>query len=197
MPSFDAPPTPAPQRRNRADLMIGAAAVLISAVSLGLAISANRTQEKLLAASTWPFLQYATGNRTSDGQSAIMLSLYNGGIGPARVHSLQVWLDGKPQYDAARILGACCNPENKPVSTVTSGGVGVLAANSDVSFLMMTEKDNDPAVWASFNRRRFDVRVLVCYCSVLKDCWTLDSAVPEPTVVAACPALADTEIWHG
>ena len=48
--------TNAPARGRGADLMIGAAAVLISAVSLGLAISANRTQERLLAASTWPFL---------------------------------------------------------------------------------------------------------------------------------------------
>ena len=187
---------PAPRRRS-ADLMIGAAAVLISAISLALAISANRTQERLLAASTWPFLQYGTGNRTEDGQSAISLSLYNGGIGPARVHSLKVLLDGKPQYDTGSLLLACCNPDNKMLSTVTSAGSGVLAANTQASFLTMSEKDNDPAVWSVFNRKRFDVQVLVCYCSVLKDCWTFDSAQPEPTPIAACPVVADAESWHG
>jgi len=187
---------PAPRRRS-ADIMIGAAAVLISAISLGLAISANRTQERLLAASTWPFLQYGTGNRTEDGQSAITLSLYNGGIGPARVHSIQVLLDGKPQYDAGKLLVACCNPENKAMSTVTSAGSGVLAADSKESFLLMTEKDNDAEVWAQFNRRRFDLKVLVCYCSVLKDCWTFDSTQTEPTPIAACPVVADGDLWHG
>lgn len=186
----------APRRRG-ADVMIGAAAVLISAVSLGLAISANHTQERLLAASTWPFLQYGTGNRTEEGESAITLMLYNGGIGPARIHTLQVLLDGKPQFDAANLLLACCNPQSKPVSTVTSAGAGVLAADADARFLMMSEKDNDPAVWATFNRRRFDVRVLACYCSVLKECWTFDSQAQEPEPVAACPGVAEADRWHG
>ena len=189
--------TNAATRGRIADLMIGADAVLISAVSLGLAVSANHTQERLLAASTWPFLQYGTGNRTDEGESAITLSLYNGGIGPARIHTLQVLLDGKPQFDAANLLLACCNPQSKPVSTVTSAGAGVLAADADARFLMMSEKDNDPAVWAAFNRRRFDVRVLACYCSVLKECWTFDSLAQEPEPVAACPGVAEADRWHG
>jgi hypothetical protein len=61
----------------------------------------------------------------------------------------------------------------------------------------MAELDNDAAVWAKFNRKRFDVRVRVCCCPVLKDCWTFDSTQPEPTPIEVCPAVTDANSWHG
>ena len=192
-PSDSAPAT----RSRNADIMIGVAAVLISAISLALAISANHTQERLLAASTWPFLQYGTGNRTEEGESVITMSLYNGGIGPARIHSIQVLYENQFQVDAARLLQSCCNPNAKPLSTVTSAGAGVLAADSKATFLHVSEKDNDPEVWTNFNQERFKVRVLVCYCSVLKDCWTFDSTQSEPAPIDRCPVIPDSALWHG
>ncbi|MBP6216216.1 MAG: hypothetical protein KA391_02360, partial [Luteimonas sp.] len=50
----------APARRDGRwfELVVGASAILISAVSLFVAISANRTQERMLAASVWPSLLF-------------------------------------------------------------------------------------------------------------------------------------------
>lgn len=181
----------------RLEILIGGAAVLISLASLGLTISANRTQERLLAASTWPYLVYGTGNRMEDGTSAISMTLHNGGVGPARLAWLQVSYEGQPRFDAASLLLACCNPGKLAVSTVTSAGSGVIGADSKATFLVLPEADNDPAVWSAFNRRRFDVQVRTCFCSVLKECWMLDSQEREPEPVAACPQMDETQLWHG
>lgn len=94
----------------RLEILIGAAAVLISLASLGLTISANRTQERLLAASTWPYLVFGTGNRMEDGTSAISMTLHNGGVGPARLAWLQVSYEGQPRFDAASLLSPAAIP---------------------------------------------------------------------------------------
>ena len=70
---------------DRFGFLASASAVVLSIVSLSVAISANRTQERLLAASVWPSLEYGTGNRDDDGADVITLSIGNSGIGPARL----------------------------------------------------------------------------------------------------------------
>ena len=73
----------------------------------------------------------------------------------------------------------------------------MIGADSKATFLVLPEADNDPAVWSAFNRRRFDVQVRACFCSVLKECWMLDSLEREPEPVAACPQMDETQLWHG
>lgn len=179
------------------EYVIGGAAVLISAVSLSLAISANKTQERLLAASTWPLLQFATGNRTDDGTSAISLTLQNGGIGPARVKTVLVEYEGIIRSDARKLLDACCGSKGKPILTITGGPERVLAANESVTFLRIDEAGFDPEIWGNFNRERFKVRVLSCYCSVLGDCWQADSEQSDPEPVEQCPLIPESDRWHG
>jgi hypothetical protein len=179
------------------EYMIGGAAVLISAVSLSLAISANKTQERLLAASTWPLLQFATGNRAEDGTAAISLVLQNAGVGPARVKTVVVEYEGVIQSNARKLLDACCGSEGKPVVTLTGGPERVLTANESVTFLRIDEAGLDAEIWNKFNRERFKVRVLSCYCSVLGDCWQADSEQADPQPVKQCPQIPDADRWHG
>lgn len=179
------------------EYVIGGAAVLISAVSLSLAISANQTQERLLAASTWPLLQFATGNRADDGTAAISLSLQNAGVGPARVKTVQVEYDGIMRSDARTLLDACCGSKGKPVLTITGGPERVLTANESVTFLRIDEAGTDAEIWNRFNRERFNLRVLSCYCSVLGDCWQADSEQADPDPVKECPKVPQSERWHG
>lgn len=190
----------APRRQSTMgwlEYVIGGAAVLVSAISLQVGVSANQTQEKLLAASTWPYLQYGTGNRLGDGSSSITLGLENAGVGPARVHSVQVIYDGQPRADARALLDACCGTAGKPLVTITSSAARVFSAGQEVTFLRVDEAAADPAAWASFNQERFKVQVRACYCSVLKDCWVFDSLQAEPAPVATCPLLPEDSLWHG
>lgn len=179
------------------EYMIGGTAVLISAISLFVANSANRTQERMMAASTWPHVQYGTGNRLPDDVSSITFNLHNAGVGPARVKSVQVLYDGQPMADAASLLKACCGATGERVLTVTSHPERVLVPGEEMTFLRYDEKTAEPDVWAALNRERFTVRLLACYCSVLDDCWVRDSTLDDPQPVAACPVVAPEQRYRG
>ena len=179
------------------EYIIGGAAVLISAVSLALAISANQTQERLLAASTWPFLQFDTGNRGDDGTSIISLNLQNAGVGPARVRTVQVQYKGEFQSDARVLLEACCEGKGKVLNAITADPARVITAAETVLFLGLEQSSADPLIWRALNKERFKVRILACYCSVLGDCWRYDSLLSEPAIQAQCPAVPEATRWHG
>lgn len=179
------------------EYVIGGAAVLISAISLQVALNANQTQERLLAASTWPHVQYGTGNRLPEDVSAITFNLHNAGVGPARIKTVQVLYGGQPMPDAAALLKACCGAAGQRVPTITSHPERVLVAGEEMTFLRYDEATADPAVWSALNHARFDVRLLACYCSVLGDCWMLDSSADDPRPVASCPALPAEQRYRG
>lgn len=184
------------------EYVIGATAVLISAISLHVAVSANRTQERLLAASTWPHVQYVTGNQLDDGTSAVTLSLTNAGVGPARVYSVRLRYDGVVMPNAHALLQACCEKRDGAFRTVTNDPVGVLLSANETTLLRYDRVDPDDQVFAELNRARWDVEVEVCYCSVLDACWTLvtrprESQPREPSPVDRCPAVPFEEQYKG
>ena len=173
-------------------------AVLVSVISLGVAVSANRTQERLLAASAWPALEFDTGNRARDGTHEITLTLGNNGVGPARLRGVQLFYKGKFSGDSRRLLQQCCAPGNSPVNDITSGTRGrVLKAGDQIVLMTLSKVSNSDELWQRLDRERFDVTVRACYCSVLDDCWIFDSAHMDPEPVRSCPVLPAGEEWSG
>ena len=85
----------------------GAFAITVSLISLWVAFSANRTQERLLAASVWPALEYGTGNRSDTGADEITLVIGNKGTGPARLRGVRVLYDGKFIPNSVALLNVC------------------------------------------------------------------------------------------
>lgn len=200
-----AQPDRPPSTMGWLEYVIGATAVLISAISLYVAVNANRTQERLLAASTWPHIQYSTGNRLDDGTAAVTLSLENAGVGPARVYSVRVRYGGAVMNNADSLLQACCASTSTPdqtYRTITSDPARVLLPGNNATILRYDRADPDDLVFTELNRERWNVEVEVCYCSVLGDCWTLvtrprESQQREPSPVKQCPAIPLEERYKG
>jgi hypothetical protein len=196
--------TPQRSRRGRVDdrrveLLIGFCVVLISVVSLFVAASANRTQERLLAASVWPNLQFATGNADRDGKPAITFDLVSRGVGPARVRWVEITYDGHRVDDSAQLLDRCCAREKRasgrPVVTTTSGiHPRVVGPDEWITFFRMPREGNDPAAWSALERGLPKIVMRACYCSVLDACWMLDSRESEPKPAARCP-VSDGVAW--
>jgi hypothetical protein len=173
-------------------------AILVSIVSLGVALSSNRTQERLLAASSWPALEAGTGNRSDDGIDVITLLLGNNGVGPARLRGVQVFYKGEFAGDSRRLLKQCCASGDSLVNDETSGTRGrVLKAGDQIVLMTLPKETNSDELWKRFNRARFEVTVRACYCSVLDDCWIFDSTHTDPEPVRSCPALSAEEEWNG
>ena len=173
------------------EISIAAGVLLISLVSLFVAVSANRTQERMLAASVWPSLIFGTSSAALDGTLQVSLDLLNRGTGPARVRWAEVLYDGTPVRGSSSLLSQCCGgPPATSGDAVFSSGIQhrVLGADEWVTLLRMPKPDPSTPVYDALEQARQKIRLRACYCSVLDDCWLLDSDEDEPAPVARCPA---------
>jgi len=184
---------------RRTELFIGACVVLISMISLFVAVSANRTQERLLAASNWPYLQYNSSNVDGAGKSVISFNLVNNGVGPARIRWFDLRYHGRSMRNSRELLRECCLQHAAravPTTTVSTVRRRVLAPDEGVAFLRVPLQEPTEATWQALNREAFNVQLRVCYCSVLDDCWMLDTDKPEPEPIARCPVMAADNGWE-
>ena len=184
-----------PERPHRTgffwlDLLIGVSAVVISVVSLFVAQRADRTQERLLAANTWPYVEFSTSNFL-DNRRLVALTLRNSGVGPARIRWMTIEHNGKALASNHSLLRECCDFQSPYAlsktllsSTVTHT---VLVPHESVNFLEVTPNAQDKVAFETLNRERENLHVRVCYCSVLNECWLLDNKTnDDPRDVANC-----------
>jgi len=169
------------------DLILGALAVVMSMISVFIAVRHGQTMERLVAANSWPNISYTTGNEGPNGAQIITMELRNTGVGPARIDTFELFYKDRPLNSPAALLAGCCMtgphmPVNSDTSTILNE---VLPARDAIDFLSLDATKN-PIVWDKLNKERFQVRVRVCYCSVFEECWVKDSRVPRPTRVDEC-----------
>lgn len=193
--------TPAPRARDGRlfEFIVGGCAIVLSVVSLFVAISANRTQERMLAASVWPSLISGTSNVSSEGRPQITVDLLNRGTGPARVRWAELRYDGVPVSGYRDLLARCCGlvADDQVEGLVTSGIQNrVLGADEWIALLRMPRTEPVTPLWQALDRERQKLQLRACYCSVLDDCWLHDSDRDEPEPVKRCPAPGKV-LWQG
>lgn len=185
---------------SRTDLAIALSAIAISAISLFVAVEHGRTEEKLVAASSWPFLTFQTSsNGLEAGSRVIALRLQNSGVGPARVQWVKITMDGKPVRNRVDLMSRCCGvPAGTAQEQVRRGLVtqneptGVLPAREGIEMLAWRELPGNTAAWAALDGARHRLKAEACYCSVLDDCWTSDlTATARPHHVDECEPIPD------
>jgi hypothetical protein len=209
------PATPAPSPKSNSETSSGkkgfdlrylnalgsGLAVFVSMVSIWLAWSSNRTQEKMLAAASWPYVICGTSNIDSEREAkSIDFNLTNGGSGPALVHWVAVTLDAKPAAHVTALLSMCCNvtgTERAPSRMVTSPATGqVITPTQSLKLFRLDWSEDVKESWDLLNQARFQVRAKVCYCSLIGDCWLLDSATSTSTPQRSCGEVPQNA-WHG
>jgi hypothetical protein len=172
-------------------------AVLVSVTSVTISVIGNRTQERLLAASVWPYLSFNTGNTSDDGQrQVISLAVVNSGNGPARIRQFTLEYDHKNIAAASGLLQGCC--DLKPEIVLTSPIVGkVLRPGEQVTFLQLPFAAEIAEGWHRLDKARFGFILSACYCSTLDECWSVRSDQSDPKPVAACKDMPREQQWHG
>jgi hypothetical protein len=184
------------------DMAVAGAAILISLISLFVAVSHGRTMEKLVAANSWPLLRYDTGNLDDQTQlPVITLTIENVGVGPALVKSFAVFLDGKRVADQGELLRTCCGPaprlpqpsqrgdKEAEIGVVTSSVANtVIRAGEGRDYVRLANTPSFGAQWEALNQARFRLTFEACYCSVLGDCWKSALTGVDAEPVKECPA---------
>ncbi len=174
------------------DLLLAASAILISTVSLFIASEHGKTQERLVAATSWPFLQFRTSN-DDQGKNVVQMEVVNSGQGPALLKYLGVTYEGHPVHNSAELIALCCNlvidaatAKDTRIQTTIAEGV-VIAPHDTNAFFRFEKPQSHPEAWDAMDRARWKLKFDACYCSVLKECWRSDLHGLEPTPVKSCP----------
>ena len=187
--------------REWIELLLAGVALTISVISLWVAIGTERANRQMVAAASWPLLQADTSDVPEAGRSMITFTLMNGGVGPAKLKTLEVSWHGKAFTGAVPLLEACCGykPFSGPADLLTvkrtpiiTGGVHnvVILAGEKRSFLRMLLGSDNVLVWRKLDKVRRELSFKACYCSVFDECWTSKLIEDiEPERVDACPAV--------
>lgn len=165
-------------------IAVAALVVSISAVVVGLYEAHLQRQHD--RAEVWPRVEIYTF-KTTQGASVY---LDNGGIGPAVVQSIEVFVDGRLQRTwlgaLTTLLGHRPTAYNN--STVANRAI---RAGDRVELVGITNADMPPDLWKLVPR----VRVRVCYTSVFGEAWSTEEqlgASERWSTVSGCPAQRDS-----
>jgi hypothetical protein len=189
MPSNSSEPTPAARQVRREIRYDAVAAVIAALVGMLALIVAGYTayiQRQQVRAQVWPFLMMANSDHSSE------YMWLNKGVGPARVESLQVFVDGKLQGNWHDVFRSMQLEKLKYGQSTLNGNV--LSAGEKVDWLQFGNHDDFLAFREAARRSGFGVKT--CYCSTLGDCWINDSTKADWNVqhaVGKCPAVPATQ----
>lgn len=167
------------------NVIASALAVFVSMVSLLLAYSSNRTQERMLAAASWPYLSYSQGNSDGAGNDIVSLEVRNGGSGPAVLHWLIVRGEGRDLTDGPEVL-AWAVPGESGLSNWSSSTTGLpLPPGEGVRFFRYAKDSSSLQAWSDVDRARWKIVVEGCYCSIIDECWRFGEST-QPVSVDRC-----------
>lgn len=191
-------------RRHWLEYASTVVAVVVSVVSLWVAIGSEDANRKMVAASSWPFLQIMTGNSNAQNRPDLVFNVANAGVGPARVKTFEVFWKGKPYHSSFELMRDCCGYQVPTTTSQTPDGRlspgqmsssrvarTVIRAGEEQPFLGYELTPQNAAIWKKFDHaRQTDMQYRICYCSVFDECWinTFDFTGDRgPLRVDACP----------
>jgi hypothetical protein len=188
-----------------ADLSIALSAIVISLISLSVAIHHGRVQQKLVAANSWPFLRFDTSNDFGEGKQTFSLSIINSGVGPALLKSLVVRYQGKPVRGWLELLQKCCGvSQDIDLNDLRSigfesgmGPKGVIRADARALLLRLRRLPEKSWIWERLGAARLQLEFDACYCSIIGECWRSDLRALDPEPTEQCEATPDDYIEMG
>ncbi|MBQ4863733.1 hypothetical protein J8L98_18790 [Pseudoalteromonas sp. MMG013] len=212
--------------RSKVNTMLALCAMAISAASFYatyLQAKASQQQvaaaERQLKAETWPWLKMGYSNfDINEEQQTINMNIQNSGTGPAIVHYIEYIYEGNHHYDILELLNDCCNLDayqqalldiehhNSDINyrnafgwLVSSTTNNILLANGEQYHVFTMQKTNfNTGLWLQIDHKIRKVVAKACYCSVLKECYTVDQTSHiEEVSHCSLPSLSKNMSTHG
>jgi hypothetical protein len=192
--------TPVPKRTGRPhfDAIVSIAAIFISAVSLYVAIEHGKTERDLVAANVWPFPRAILSNGYDD-KNSVAIGVSNGGVGPAKIRSYELFYQGQPVSSGLDLLRKCCGlaKGEDAIKAAFPNGIyssivdeTVLRPGEDNPVLRVPRSTSVPAITQQLAKISVLTKITfrVCYCSVLDQCWINDLRSTHTQPVSQCTA---------
>ena len=192
----DVRPVPRRTGRKHFDVAVSLSAIFISAVSLYVAVEHGKTERQLVAANVWPFPRAILSNGYDD-KGSIAIGVSNGGVGPAKIRSFELFYRGQPISSGLDLLRKCCGlgPGSGAVKAQLPDGIfysivdeTVLRPGEENPVLRVRRSASAPQVPDRLSGALQQIGFRVCYCSVLDQCWMSDLRSTRTTSVRECAA---------
>lgn len=175
-------------RWGRIELLIALCALLISSLTAGAAIYQGRMISNQLSVTIWPYVTFTS----TLGDSDVELRVENVGAGPAVIRNATLLIDGKPEPSVTGALGLLgFHSQHSNSLTMTSLAPGQVIRAGDSVVIAHVHSQQFAKQAAALQKR---VRVHVCYCSVLDQCWLARSDTESPEELKTCATLPRTFI---
>ena len=190
--------TPHLRARHWIEYAATLAVLAISVMSLWVAIGTEDANRKMVAASSWPFLQMQLNNLDQQAHERIDFYILNAGVGPAKIESFQLFWKGTPYTSALVYLHDCCGldialhekqkflPNVSPIITGASAGLVLRAGEARSVLSVPLGPDNGP-LWHALDKARAQTTFRACYCSVFDECWLSNLEGLKPKSIDKCP----------
>jgi hypothetical protein len=171
--------------------------VFVGAVALYAALTESRAVREQTAAAVWPYLQSMMSDHVGDSEAHFELLFANVGVGPARMQSMLLEVDGEAvhrwqdlvdRFTAAGDAGDA-GDEDTPAPEFGRASITyrVIAPGDTLSVFSTVDRDLAAALQSGVYSGR--AKLAYCYCSIFDDCWLQDTGSPvaRPVSVPACP----------
>ncbi len=189
-PPSEATGATSPSARRDAGTVV---AIVLSSLALGASIYQGiqmRVQNSLMLAqaktSVWPYVLVTEQDDPTPGKQQFSWRLENNGVGPARIESVVVQLDGKTYRNWSDIVAQLVPERDVHFARHSvNGSLLPPSLNRDTAVDMIDLSDPQAAkvLYDAKDRFRFDV----CYCSIYDDCWIAQWKGPKAArPVARC-----------
>ena len=164
--------------------------IFIAVVALYAALKESAAVRQQTAAAVWPFVQMIIEDYDHGDMAGFTMSFVNVGVGPAKVRSLRLEIDGQAIRDWTQAVNILGGDVDANVGRNFLGG-RVLRPEERVDLITTTDPDL---------ARRFQMAIATqgnyvsyCYCSIFDECWLADSRqdLQNPEPVEVCPDFGD------
>ena len=179
------------------DFTIAGAALLVSVISMTVAILHGRTMEqmadansRLVEANSWPFV----GGLLSRDNDKIVMGIANSGVGPAKVHWVEVDYRGHPMSGVHALMAACCGygPASPKLNYGFSVADQTVLRAGEQTAIITFERKKDPTLFKPLFYAVLNVQAKTCYCSVFNECFIDYGQSLDPKPVKTCGAPPHT-----
>jgi len=185
--------------RHWADFAIPGAALFVSLISIFIAWHHGQVMTelvdqnaKLVQANSLPYLELGFSNASATGKPHKKFFVTNSGVGPAKIRSVEIRVDGHSVANPKELFGACCGGLTRR-HIITSTLLGrMLRAGDTITYMDFregVESDTDTARKFMTGFRNDRITVELCFCSVFDECWNTSkgNAAAPPKPVEVCP----------
>lgn len=172
---------------RRLDMILPITALFVSLVSILIAWHHSEIMsdlvhqnEKLVQAESLPYVQLSMSARQGGG---IAFNAVNEGVGPAKIETAEIKVDGKPVENVRQLADACCGTGKEKDFDASSLEGRMIRPGDTVPYIQI-----DSLTARGLQSHR--IAATLCYCSVFDECWTAVTNDPTPNTVKSCPVPA-------